>query len=866
LKTTIPAICHTLSSTTQSSSKAQMARPPTWSSRSNWSTSTKTVAQAAGGAIKVTYSTADLLAAAGIDYTAAAEDATITFAAGETEKEIRITILGDGTDEVDETFNVKINSATFITPGTNLPISLLPDHLPQNPAVGTITNDDLTITLDPLSQFVEGNGSHTISIKAVLSQASSHAVTFMVKTKDGTAIARTDSNSPNDFDGIDRLVTIPAGLTEFTFDITVNGDVFSEADETFTLLLSDPVNAKLGTTSQVITILNDDAAPSLSIGDASIVEGDNGQANLVFTVVLSGATNAPVTFDYKTVDGTAKSTGALVDFVAQSGSKTIQASPNGTITETIVIPIRGDAWMEATENFTVELSNAKIGGSTSGVTITDATATGQIVDNGDSILGVIVHDAKVVEGNSGEQKQMQFTIETTAPVQGSAITLKANTRIATASAADFTALQDQTVTIGAGQSQATVTVTVTGDNAYEAAEHLWLDITGFNANVKAVNGSATTATAAGVILNDDVNVVSAREFQYVDTDGDLVTVKFSKGTLRIQTGTTTSDSNNITFSAINSLGGRNLDLINLAVDGFAYEGVNISVTAKPQVLVTGEVLGDAKANVGTLSAAALNADLFQISSGIGLGNVKISGNLGQLITGSTKRPLGARLVEVGSFGTDSNQGSVVLGPISKMVVHGDFMGNMRLLGDAAAQPIPSGGIGRIGTLIIDGNLKGGTNEGSGRITFTGGIGTAKIGGIVGGAGRASATLVSFSDEFNTAIGKLTVLGDIVGGSGANSGLVEADRINSLTLGKSSRNPSQAISGSIIGGSGELSGVVSAQTYGRVLINGDISGGGGNTSGYLTATKSFGNVRLTGSVIGGTNTGSGLIQAASMRVR
>ena len=58
--------------------------------------------------------------------------------------------------------------------------------------------------------------------------------------------------------------------------------------------------------NETLTITDDDA-PELSIGDASVNEGDSGEsATLTFTVTLSPAATLPVTVDWKTADGTAK--------------------------------------------------------------------------------------------------------------------------------------------------------------------------------------------------------------------------------------------------------------------------------------------------------------------------------------------------------------------------------------------------------------------------------------------------------------------------------------------------------------------------------------------------------------------------------
>jgi hypothetical protein len=57
--------------------------------------------------------------------------------------------------------------------------------------------------------------------------------------------------------------------------VPVVGDTLFEPDETFTLVLSGPVNAGLlsGREQATVTIQNDDAPPSFSIAPASFAEG-----------------------------------------------------------------------------------------------------------------------------------------------------------------------------------------------------------------------------------------------------------------------------------------------------------------------------------------------------------------------------------------------------------------------------------------------------------------------------------------------------------------------------------------------------------------------------------------------------------------
>ena len=84
------------------------------------------------------------------------------------------------------------------------------------------------------------------------------------------------------------------------------GDSLDESDETFFVNLTVPVNATISDNQAVGTITDDDATPTVSIADASKLEG-NGVATsgLPFTVSLSAASGLPVTVQYATSDGTA---------------------------------------------------------------------------------------------------------------------------------------------------------------------------------------------------------------------------------------------------------------------------------------------------------------------------------------------------------------------------------------------------------------------------------------------------------------------------------------------------------------------------------------------------------------------------------
>ena len=93
------------------------------------------------------------------------------------------------------------------------------------------------------------------------------------------------------------------------------------------------------------------AAPSLSINDVSLAEGNSGTKNLVFTVTLSAASAATVNVSYATADGTAQTT----DNDYQSTSGTLTFNP-GDLIKPITVVINGDQKTELDETVLVNLT------------------------------------------------------------------------------------------------------------------------------------------------------------------------------------------------------------------------------------------------------------------------------------------------------------------------------------------------------------------------------------------------------------------------------------------------------------------------------------------------------------------------------
>src|SRR5918994_1519084 len=91
---------------------------------------------------------------------------------------------------------------------------------------------------------------------------------------------------------------------------------------------------------------------TVSIGDASITEGDSGTKTLTFTVTRSDDLGE-FTVDYTTTNGSAIAPGDFVAVTEPDPNNTLSFTAGGALTQTVSITIKGDTEFEADEIFTV---------------------------------------------------------------------------------------------------------------------------------------------------------------------------------------------------------------------------------------------------------------------------------------------------------------------------------------------------------------------------------------------------------------------------------------------------------------------------------------------------------------------------------
>lgn len=222
--------------------------------------------------------------------------------------------------------------------------------------------------------------------------------------------------------------------------------------------------------------------PTLGLHDTSENES-NANTVRTFTGTLSAPASTPVTVDWATLDGTAL---AGQDYTAASGSLTFAV---GQVTQTVDIPIIGDAVEEPDETFSVVLSNAV------GAPINRATGQGTLV-NDDFTPGIRIATASLIEGDSGDDRNLVFTV-TLAPVSTSIVTLDYTTSAGAAtSGTDFTPVSG-TLVFNPGESSKSISVNVLGDSIQELPET-------FTVTLNHITGAILrTAQALGTIYDND---------------------------------------------------------------------------------------------------------------------------------------------------------------------------------------------------------------------------------------------------------------------------------------------------------------------------------------------------------------------------
>jgi hypothetical protein len=401
-------------------------------------------------------------------------------------------------------------------------------------AAGTITDNDVVSIKSVTAQDASsapGSGDSIVTeggallYEITLSAATAASTTFAL-TINGSA-STSDyggfvfSNGVT-YDSATGLITVPAGVSDFSISVATSDDSSIEISETLVLAIDG--------VSSVGTILDNDAiavssvsvadAAGSSASDSTVTEG----GTLRYAITLSGTTASSVSLPFS-MGGSASPAdyGALtfsngVTYDPTTGLITI---PSGVSSFTVDAPTTDDLSLETSETLSLSVDGV--------------TATGTIVDNDTlSISGVVaeddanpgVNDSAITEGGA-----LRFTVSLSAAAASPetfAFALSGDAAATDYGAAVFSdgVTYDPVtglITIPAGVSSFTVTLPTVDDADVEATETLTLVVGGLSATGTIEDNDVITVTdvdaedASSAPGSGDSTVTEGDDLRYVVT-------------------------------------------------------------------------------------------------------------------------------------------------------------------------------------------------------------------------------------------------------------------------------------------------------------------------------------------------------------
>ena len=462
-----------------------------------------TLAPASAGVVSVEYADAGTgTATSATDYVAITSG-TLTFAAGDTEKTVTVTVNGDTTDEPNETIVLRLSSPSN---------ARLSGGVQTLDGTGTINDDDatptVTLALSPASIDEDGGStSGRSTVTATLSGASSQDVTLTV------AAAAVSPAVAGDYTLSGTTLTIAAGVTTSvgTVTITAVDNNVDAADKTVTVSATASGGNGVSDPDDVSLTITDDDVPELSIAaGTAVTEGT--AASFTVNADIAPAANLTVNVDVDTTAGFAAS--------GTTGRKTFTFRA-GRTSETYTVNTQTDTADEVDGSVTVTVQagtdyTVDSGNDEASVAVNDDDATtvtlaragsGGIAENaGTEDITVTLGRALV----AGESVTVPLAVTGATVATHYTLGLKNNggTGVSLNTTSPHNAQNPAITLSGAGARTATLTLTAVAnsDNASRTVAIAYGTSTRAPSSSGLSGGISTSGTASVPILDDDAQI------------------------------------------------------------------------------------------------------------------------------------------------------------------------------------------------------------------------------------------------------------------------------------------------------------------------------------------------------------------------
>ena len=407
---------------------------------------------------------------------------TLTFTNSNWNKAQAVTVsAGQDADAVNDTATVghTVSGADY---GTN---GVVADSV----SVTVIDDDDPSVSLSSSVTVSENAGSVTLT--ASLSQASSNTVTVSYATANGTATAGSDYTASS------GTLTFLPDATSATLSVSITEDAVDEDDETFTLSLSGPSNATLGSpTSSTVTITDDDVR-GVTVLPTSL-KIDEGESSRYAVFLDSAPADSGTVTVSLTVDNT--------DVTATPATLTFTDS-DWDVAQSVTVSAGQDA---DAEDDTATVSHAVSGADYDGVAVDSVTVTVDDDETPSKEVTLTVSPASVDESGGAATLTVTGTLDAAARTQDTAVAVAV--KPVTASPWDYTA-GTVMLTIAAGDTSGTASLTLTPVNdAEDEADETVI--------IKGSTMDLTVTPATVTILDDDVRGVTVLPTSLTINEGE----------------------------------------------------------------------------------------------------------------------------------------------------------------------------------------------------------------------------------------------------------------------------------------------------------------------------------------------------------
>ena len=454
--------------------------PASISENGGISTVTATLSHTSSDPTTITVTVAPVSPAVAGDYTISTP-ATLTVAAEQTMSAGTVTITG--VNNADATGNKTVTVSSTLTNSvgtgsvTDVTLTLVDDDVPN-----------VTLVLTPASITENAQVS---TITATLDRVATTAATVTV-----SAMAVSPAVAGDFTLSTTTTLTFAANVTTSTGTVTITSvnDTTDAPDKEVTVSATvTGGNMAVLSSSETLTITDDDAPPRLSISSPSAVEG----TALTFTVRLNAVSGKEVTVAYADA-GTGTATSGTDYTALTAGTLTFAA---GTTSQTIAVSVSDDGDDEQNETVIVTLSSA------TNATISTAQGTGTIIDD-DGMPALSIGSPSVIEDATSATLTFQVYLRPAHDMlQVTVAYADAGTGTAT-SGTDYTALTAGTLTFAVGDTIQTIPVSVTDDSDDEQNETVIVELS------SATNATISTADGTGTIIDDETPSAN------LDVDGD----------------------------------------------------------------------------------------------------------------------------------------------------------------------------------------------------------------------------------------------------------------------------------------------------------------------------------------------------------